>query len=72
MTTYEIGEKVYVRGVDKDDEHEILEGEVVDVCEEESKAYVVYETDYYLKHRWVTYEELEYCRDLMCETASWF
>lgn len=72
MKSYEIGERVWLKGDDKDDEGEIFEGEVVDVCDEESKAYVAYETDYYFKHRWVTYKELEDLRELMYETADWF
>lgn len=70
MESYAVGEKVYLK--DEDDESDIVRGEIVKVCEEERKAYVMYETDYYLKHRWVTFEELEYCMDVMLETSSWF
>ena len=70
MERYKVGERVYLK--DDPDESDIVRGEIVKICEEEQKAYVVYETDYYLKHRWVTFEELEYCTDVMLETTSWF
>lgn len=51
---FKIGDKVYV----KDDEYEIWDGEIVDVNYGEFAAFVAYETDYFFKHRWVSFEEL--------------
>ena len=50
----------------------IYEGEVLDVDMTNHMAYVGYETDYYLKHRDVAFEDLEHYVVLMHETVDWF
>lgn len=69
MASFDVGEKVYLK-----DELEglVVRGEIVLILEKEQEAYVEYETDYYLRHRWVSFEELEYWNDVMLETTSWF
>lgn len=70
MLTYEIGEKVYLK-VDPDD-IDIVEGMIVEVYSAMQEAYVKYEVDGRVRYREVSFEELEYCMDVMLETASWF
>lgn len=68
--SYEIGEKVYLK--EEADGIDIVEGMIIDVYNTTQTAYVEYEMDGHLAYREVSFEELEYCMDVMLETADWF